>query len=301
MNRKPPLAHRPPLQKARRSLGVRRLILGSIILSAISLTGCAGRVERVCPTPMLAEGSGSDGIESLTVATSTPQPPQVVREAWETGPHARTQVQSEPGFEENCRACHAPLEALSLGSGQSKQDASETPGVVHAAIGCAVCHPQEQGEEGREVARFADWRAGRYEPVESGGELCLGCHVADDLQGHLFVDLSGAHAGFSCTVCHDPHSGAASCTDSGCHQSFGIECEPIQSHDKPHAAVSCSGCHASGDVEIAWDPAREMWHSHLPLGRNGAAALVAFTSHDLSRDVECERCHTPGDLPWVED
>jgi hypothetical protein len=54
-------------------------------------------------------------------------------------------------------------------------------------------------------------------------------------------------------------------------------------------------------VEIAWDPARGKWHSHIPLSMDGAHSLVGFTSHELALEVACERCHTPGDLPWVED
>jgi hypothetical protein len=128
--------------------------------------------------------------------------------------------------------------------------------------------------------------------------LCEKCHLAGDVEGHVSVIVTGVHSDYVCTDCHDAHDGSASCTGSGCHQPFQAECEPIQTHDKPHASVSCAGCHSVGDPEIDWDSERELWQTFYPVKQEGDTQFRAFPSHALTLEVVCERCHTPGDLPW---
>lgn len=267
---------------------------------ALQLAACGERVERICPAPTPMEGTGAVALVRESEKDLKPPTSEEVRGLWEAGPHTDTDVHAEPGYDSGCDRCHAPLERLELGSRLQKIPTVDPGGLPPHEVGCAVCHPQDPGEESKEIAWLSNPLELEYEPVGSASALCRRCHVARDLEGHLSIVVAGVHAGASCADCHDPHTGKASCTGSGCHQPFGRECEPIPTHDKPHAVVTCSGCHASNLTEIDWDPDREAWHSFYPVEKNGEQVLVPHSSHDLSREVACERCHTPGDLPWME-
>jgi hypothetical protein len=272
---------------------------GPILLAicvALLLAACGGREVRECPAP----GAAGDGVGG-EVAVDMPLSRESARARWGAGPHAQTAVGGEPDYDPDCDRCHAPLEAMAIGNTAAETQSPTSQESFSSAVGCPVCHPGGPEEEGGEVGWLPAGGGEGNEPVDEADELCGHCHLADGVDDHLSIVVSGAHAGYDCVDCHEPHSGAASCTDSGCHQPFSMECEPIQSHDRPHLAVSCSGCHAAGEVEIAWDAGREKWHSHRPLEVDGGQVLVPFTAHELSLEVKCERCHTPGDLPWVED
>jgi hypothetical protein len=272
-------------------------------LAAMLLAACGGRVERICPVPDAAiEGATSSG-NGVSTGSPTPLTPKAVNENWGSNPHASTDVRDQPGFERDCRRCHAPLTVFEEATTSSKQRAladapPEAP--TGASVGCAVCHPQKPGQESVDVAILIDLHAGEYRSVASGSELCEPCHTGAQPQGHLPIVLQGVHEELRCLDCHDAHTGAASCTTAGCHQPFQAECEPILSHDKPHSTATCTACHARGDVQIKWDEELQAWHSFFPVEKEGEVKTRAKHAHDLSREVICERCHTPGQLPWME-
>jgi hypothetical protein len=229
--------------------------------------------------------------------TESPTTDEDMRARWVASPHAEWLRLPDPEYEPDCMQCHAPLAILDVeqASGQSLSDKADESSPEPA---CLLCHPQTTGEHKQDVAWLIDADSAKYEPVATIDESCRGCHVADGVDGHLFIQLEGVHADFLCTDCHDPHTAEAGCSDHGCHQPFRAECEPIQTHDKPHAAASCSACHASGEVEIGWDEDRQVWESFYAVEAEGLIELESHTSHDLDLEVVCERCHTPGDLPW---
>lgn len=264
------------------------------------LAACGERVERICPTPTPGEGAGAAALAGESEMDSKPPTLGEVRNLWEAGPHALTDVHSEPGYESGCDLCHAPLEGLEVESPDLTLPSPNGGAPPDDGVGCAICHLQAPGEEGGEIARLSGVQLGEHEFVASTSELCAHCHLAPDMEGHLPIVVAGVHAGIFCTDCHDPHTGRATCTGSGCHQPFRRECEPIPTHDKPHAAVSCSGCHASDVAEVDWDPDREAWHSFYLVENDGEQVLTPHSSHNLNLGVPCERCHTPGDLPWIE-
>jgi hypothetical protein len=178
--------------------------------------------------------------------------------------------------------------------------AGDSPGEA-AGVACAVCHPvQGEGVSGQ-VAWLEDPAGGTYVEVAAPEEVCARCHSNPDLEGHIPVLLGGAHAQKACTDCHDPHDASASCTGSGCHQPFQAECEPISTHDRPHASVSCLGCHASGEHAIGWDEGRGLWVTMVEIEVAGEPKVVPFSSHEVSLEVDCDRCHTPGNLPWASE
>ena len=268
-------------------------------VAALPLAACGGRVERICPTLDAAvEGATLSG-NGVPTVSPTPLTPQAVSENWDSSPHASTDGRERPGFERDCQRCHAP-QFVSVGSFMSSEHGSVTGSPSGAANGCAVCHPQDAGQESQHVALLVDSAAGEYQTVDTGDDLCAVCHTVDHPDGHLPIDLRGVHEDLRCLDCHDAHTGKASCTTAGCHPPFQAECEPILSHDKPHSTVTCTACHARGGVQIKWDEEVQAWHSFFPVENAGEVETRAQHAHDLSREIICERCHTPGQLPWME-
>lgn len=277
----------------------RVLVYNLLLAAALLLPACGDRVERICPPPDAAEAGGPMPEEVVPPVSPAPLTPGVAGELWASGPHARTDLREQTGVEQDCQGCHIPLDIPGESTEVSRPHTVE--GVrPDAPIGCAVCHPQEPGQESHQFALLIDPGTGDYRAVDSGSALCEQCHTGEQPEGHLPIVVSGVHEDLHCLDCHDAHSGQASCTTSGCHQPFQAECEPIPTHDKPHAVVTCTACHASGEVKIEWDEERQAWHSFFPVENKGEPQHKGQHAHNLSREVICERCHTPGQLPWME-
>jgi hypothetical protein len=270
------------------------ILLGCILLVT---TACGEQVERICETPTPAEGSSSEDELSDSVRTDNPQTSEDIQTMWQAGPHSKWLSGPDPEFGTDCIKCHAPV-ANFISAQIPTLSRTSARTATDLTADCRLCHPQISAGSRPEVAWLVDVEQAQYAPVDAIDKPCKHCHVASGVNGHLFIHLDGVHADFLCTDCHDSHTTVASCSDAGCHQPFRAECEAIQTHDKPHAAASCSACHASGDVEIGWDEERQAWHSFYAMEVEGMIELEGQTSHDLELEVDCERCHTPGELPW---
>jgi hypothetical protein len=163
-------------------------------------------------------------------------------------------------------------------------------------IGCAICHQGQPEEIEGEIAWLEVPPALVYSPVQTSTELCEKCHQAGDVEGHLSIKVSGSHLEMTCTDCHDPHDTAANCTGSGCHEPFAAECEPVETHDKPHSEASCAACHDADLLPIDWNERDQVWDTVI---RSTAdESYRTYASHALILEVACERCHEPGNHPW---
>jgi hypothetical protein len=270
------------------------ILLGCMLFAA---TACGERVERICVTPAPTGASGSEDAFSEIPPIDYLQAAEDIQATWQTGPHSGWLSDPDPENDPECDRCHTPF-AKSVSAQPSKLSRTNAEISIDFSAGCRLCHPQISAESKPEVAWMVDVEQAQYKVVDAVDEPCKHCHVAENVDGHLFVQLDGAHAEFMCTGCHDPHTAAASCSSAGCHQPFRAECQPVQTHDKPHTAATCSACHASGDVEIGWDEERQVWHSFFAKQVAGIIELEGRTSHNLQLEAKCERCHTPGELPW---
>jgi hypothetical protein len=153
-------------------------------------------------------------------------------------------------------------------------------------IGCAICHQGQPEEIEGEIAWLEVPPALVYSPVQTSTELCEKCHQAGDVEGHLSIKVSGSHLEMTCTDCHDPHDTAANCT----------ECEPVETHDKPHSEASCAACHDADLLPIDWNERDQVWDTVI---RSTAdESYRTYASHALILEVACERCHEPGNHPW---
>jgi hypothetical protein len=165
-------------------------------------------------------------------------------------------------------------------------------------IGCEVCHPGEPNQISGEIAFLDLDSPDGYLKVSSVKILCDQCHLATDIEGHNSTIVMGTHTEMGCADCHDPHTGAASCTASGCHQTFAEECDPIHTHDKPHREVTCSACHDAQDLKIDWNEDLHAWDTFFPQDEGTPDDYRPHTSHFLLLAVDCDRCHEPGNHPW---
>lgn len=227
---------------------------------------------------------------------------------WERSAHARIDRQAEDDGKSSCARCHAPLawqpmvdelpdswlRAGLTGQTTPKEfDTSEWSGVS-----CEICHPQSRAAIDGEIAWLEVPPLATYVRVDSSDQLCGKCHLVEQPESHGALHFEGVHEALSCTNCHDPHDGSATCATSACHQPFAAECEAIETHDKPHSVVTCSGCHDGLGLPIGWNDKQERWDTFIGGDPQLADDARPFNSHFIILEVDCDRCHSPGDHPW---
>ena len=267
-------------------------LLAIFLMTILSACGDSGRPQCE-PTP------GGDDL-TTAIPTSTPQSREDIRTLWDSGAHADTEVRREDGQDEDCAQCHdrlnwIPNQSLSsMASSKSASSLSTLAKPVKGAVTCEICHEGEPGEG--EIAWLAEPPMHVYEEVKGPTQLCMKCHLENDTEGHLGISVIGPHNDLECVDCHNSHDMTSSCTDSGCHSPFAQECESIQTHDKPHAEVTCSACHDATGLTIAWNEANSAWDTFTEANEDAEARSI--TSHQLSLEVDCDRCHEPGNHPW---
>ncbi len=262
------------------------------LMTILSACGESGRPQCE-PTP-----GGDDS--AAAIPTSMPQSPEEIHTLWDSGAHADTQVLSEDGQNEDCATCHdrlnwTPSQSSSSTVGLKSASSVSTHAISdQGAVTCEICHEGEPGEGG--IAWLAEPTMHLYEEVKGPTQLCIKCHLENGYEGHLRISVMGPHIDLECVDCHNSHDTTSSCTDSGCHSPFAQECEPIQTHDKPHAEVTCSACHDATGMPIAWNEEHSAWDTFTEVSEDATARSV--TSHQLALEVDCDRCHEPGNHPW---
>jgi hypothetical protein len=270
------------------------LLTAPVIFSMTILTACGGSRRPPCePTP-----NGDDS--AAANPASTPQSPEEIRTLWDSGAHADTQVLREDDQNEDCATCHdrsnwipGQISSSAVRSILASSPATDTNS-DEGAVTCENCHVGEPGEG--EIAWLADPQMGEYDEISGPTQICKKCHLENGYEGHLGIFVMGPHDDFECVECHDSHDTTSSCTASGCHSPFAQECEPIQTHDNPHAEVTCSACHDATGMQIAWNEEHSAWDTFTEVSEDAAARFV--TSHQLALEVDCDRCHEPGNHPW---
>jgi hypothetical protein len=293
-------------------MGVRRNFVWVVVIImlalALILSHCGKGPREGCDPEST---TSKDGIQSTFIAplfTETPQDPVSVEAIWQEGPHADTYVVAEDQTNNSCAKCHSPMnwnptseELLTSGMGNQIEIDLTTPltdEVEWNKVGCAVCHPGEKDQIKGDFAWLESAPTGDYSEVDSSTALCQKCHLLEEVEGHHSLYVEGSHSEFVCTDCHDAHSTAATCSSAGCHEPFAAECESIETHDKPHAEVTCSACHDCGEPQIKWNEEHQAWDTFRLSSEGNPMEYKPYTSHNLALEVDCDRCHAPGDHPW---
>ncbi len=229
--------------------------------------------------------------------------------AWEQSAHADTYDNGQ-GANTTCARCKSPTnwdmsqdaaaqEALNCNSCKRVPGAPrpELPsGVVVPQdewhnITCDICHIPT-GDSYYTGIVFWNQALGQYEPVESEAELCSHCH--EGRHGFEVVEeqqSSMIHGAWDCSTCHGAHGASAACTD--CHNP---ESGPGSPEHGRHPSVNCTGCHDAGDLSVWYDTDQQSPHygEYVPL--RFAHTLTSWPSHNLTRSVDCKRCHHPQGL-----
>jgi hypothetical protein len=271
-----------------------------IALFFICLVACQSRPD--CES-VLATATASAS------ATGTPAPLTELQaqNQWQSSQHANSFVEDGANSNSSCARCHSPLDWQPVSdelpaswqlAGLSGVDQGFTISESEwSAIACEVCHPHKVEGIFDEIAWLAIPPLMDYQDITDARSLCMKCHLQEGEQNHKSLIFKGVHQDHLCTDCHDAHSARASCT-SGCHQPFAQECEEIQTHDKPHSDVTCSACHDALGLTIGWNEDIEKWDTFIGGDPREMEDAEPFTSHAIELEVDCDRCHAPGDHPW---
>ncbi len=268
--------------------------------------------------------------------------------AWEFGPHAAIYDLSK-GPNTYCARCHSPANwdpqaiidappncvSCKFQNEADVRIAAGNPLVPEAewkGVECSTCHRIQDGKLVAEPA-WHDQETGYYESIESTSELCEKCHMDTETLRHKRELGDQAHAGFTCTSCHDPHSMEASCSQSGCHNvSGGISAVPAghppmaftsctqqgchigtgfstkpamtavvnvtwNHQDGRHIAVTCVACHDASDMQVKYLEEENMWVVFRTKELLGQYSEEVYQAHAITRTVNCARCHYVGN-PW---
>jgi hypothetical protein len=283
-------------------------VVFTMLALALTLSNCVKRPREGCDSESTTP---EDGVRSTLVAplfTATPQNPVSIEALWQEGPHADTYVVAEDKTNNSCARCHSPVnwtpssEELPASWKVSQIDISPpTPLIAEVEwrnVGCDICHPGEKDQIRGEFAWLEIAPTGGYSDVDTSTVLCQKCHLAENVEGHESVIVESSHADLFCTDCHDAHSITATCSSADCHEPFADECESIETHDKPHSEVTCSACHDGGESKINWNEDLGKWDTFRSEGNEIEDEFKPFTSHNIVLEVNCDRCHEPGNHPW---
>lgn len=266
---------------------------------------------------ILLAGTVSASLNSSSTSTvSTPQAIETPRAAteeelaiayaeWFVSKHADT-FDDGYGANTTCASCKSPqnwdLENSSQENALDCFSCKRTPGearpeldgsvMVDQAdwmnIGCSVCH-QPIGDSYSPNISFWDQATKSYVEVETTNELCSKCHEGS--HGFEVIEeqkVSIAHNNWECTQCHGNHGAPSACTD--CHDPQAASGK--EEHAR-HPSVNCTACHDAGSLVIWQDeePSSIHFSEYIPI--RFAHALTSWPSHNLSKTVDCTRCHHP--------
>lgn len=273
-----------------------------VILLIVGLFGITAHVSAIYPSQIadplpLPTPSGHIATEAELAEAQA---------EWVQSAHADT-FDNGMGANTTCARCKSPLnwdpneeiaaqQATDCGSckrepGKERPLLAEGTPVLRAEwrnITCEVCHIPVDNSYDTGIV-FWNQRLGRYEPVANASELCNKCHEGQ--HGFEVVaeqEASLVHEQMVCTDCHGAHGAASACTD--CHDpavgSGSFE------HVR-HPSVNCTACHDAGSLSIWQDSDSNSPHYGDYIPRRFAHTLTSWPSHNLSVEVECQRCHHP--------
>jgi hypothetical protein len=239
-------------------------------------------------------GAPQSTVNSTEIASAS------IQFIWEVSPHANTYVLDALGMNSTCAVCHAPLDFVPSMDNMPESCATckftvpDPPPTIAKTdwrnIPCTICHQMKKGKIDPQYAWLAIPPIDEYEDVATTTDLCNKCHADANVAGHTPVDVAGAHAGYTCTQCHDAHSTTASCSTGSCHADVLDPSTPIPGHDQDHKEVACWACHDGAGMAVGPN-AEGKW---LTLQ---SALSDPFASHNIVKEALCERCHFLNN-PW---
>jgi len=281
-------------------VSLERWVYVALVLLVIGLFAATAQVSSV------SSFYSPDIIPTPVGEVASPAELQAAREEWLLSAHDDT-YDSGMGADTTCARCKSPMnwdpsQELAAIEARDCGSCKRTPGAERPSlpsgiavteadwqdIACEICHIPSGDSYYKGIA-YWNQKLGQYEPVENTTELCAKCHEGQ--HGFEVIEeqeSSVIHKEMKCTECHGAHGLTSSCTD--CHDptTGSGAAEHLR-----HPNVNCTGCHDRGDLTI-WqeaDPLSKHYGQYIT--RRFAHALTSWPSHDLSRQVVCQRCHHP--------
>jgi hypothetical protein len=95
-----------------------------------------------------------------------------------------------------------------------------------------------------------------------------------------------------CTECHGSHGLPSACTD--CHDPTT---GPGAAEHLRHPSVNCTGCHDQGSLSIWQEGDIGSKHFGEYITRRFAHTLTSWPSHNLTKEVICQKCHHRSPTP----
>ena len=236
--------------------------------------------------------------------TVSEDPLVIIETSWENSPHANTYVVDSKEQNNDCAQCHSPinwmptLDNLPESCFVCKFEVSDPEPYISESewesVKCMTCHKfNKKGEIEEGIFWLEIAPLEQYADVETSTELCTKCHLEmDNIERHPGTQIAGAHEGYNCDDCHDPHSTSATCSSAECHSTFGMEDPPVLGHDDDHQLVTCVACHDADGLDVGPN-VENAWFTFLTEGEE----TYQYSSHNVVLAVDCERCHYP-DNPW---
>jgi hypothetical protein len=271
-------------------------IVAALILTVLLFSSRAASSAQLLPTP----------VSPRIVRTASPAELNQARAEWENSAHSDT-FDDGMGANTTCAKCKSPSNydpsqnvaaqfALDCASckrvpGQPRPELTGGEPVSQANwrdISCEICHKPAGSSYDVNVS-FWDQSSGTYLEIESTTQLCAHCHEGQ--HGFEVVEeqnQSQVHKGLLCTDCHGSHGERSACTD--CHDPSAGAGAPEHAR---HTDVNCTACHDAGGLSIWYDNVPNSIHLNQYITRRFAHTLTSWPSHNLSKSVNCLRCHHP--------
>jgi hypothetical protein len=136
--------------------------------------------------------------------------------------------------------------------------------------------------------------------VQTSTELCEKCHTDTETIRHKRDIDGGAHAGYVCTDCHDPHSTVANCGSDQCHPDVvALRSLPSQYHADIHTNINdmnlCLQCHPEGkqlhSMETTYKWVDDCLSCHIDMKNKEFLNVGPIQHSRVHNSVNCVACH----------
>jgi hypothetical protein len=254
-----------------------------------------------------AGGVGDDS--TTTSGTDETESGGLILIAWQNSPHANSFVMDAAGQNNTCSRCHAPtnwmpgLEDIPESCFTCKFEVDPPDPLIPEEnwldIPCYQCHEKDKKGNIQPEAKWLEVPAvfEEYAEVASSTELCQKCHDKVGFEGHGAVLVGGAHVGYGCTDCHDPHDTLASCGTDACHSDIDPTSSSTPGHDDDHLLVTCVACHDGAEMSLDFLEADGIFTTFDTVVTESGESTFPFSSHNIVLESSCDRCHYAGN-PW---
>lgn len=194
---------------------------------------------------------------------------------------------------------------------------------------CENCHSASANSVGTDLVYTVNFN-NQIQYMSGITEFCQLCHTETFFDDTINSSYELAHTGDQCTLCHDPHTTQASCSQSACHYSIrttlyaqieipeyhpksgdtgGHMCDssgchnlakmvkevPIY-HQPTHKDVPCYVCHDQSNLRVTLD-SNLTWITVYEED-NAPDQQQRVISHMIGKEVDCNKCHYP-DNEWL--